>query len=83
MTTRKLHERAREHTTAAREHSASSALGDHYHDVHPDATPPLHFTILAQDRDVLNLHIREAYAIQERQPSLNRRDEHLGTGFLV
>ena len=83
MTTRKLHERAREHTTAAREHSASSALGDHYHDVHPDATPSLHFTILAQDRDVLNLHIREAYAIQERQPSLNRRDEHLGTGFLV
>ena len=45
--------------------------------------PSITFEVLSQHRDVLHLHIEEAMAIQSLRPSLNRRDEHLGKGFLV
>ena len=91
LTQRKLHDRAREHVTAARERSRSSALGEHYRTQHPvpedaddkDRQPSITFEVLSQHRDILHLHIEEAMAIQSLRPPLNRRDEHLGTGFLV
>ena len=82
QTTRRLHERAREHMTAATNGQRSSALGEHYADTHPNATPDLSFKILKQNNDVLRLHIEEALCIQTLSPPLNRRQEHLGTGFL-
>ena len=83
MTRRKLHERAREHVSAARDRSPTSAFGEHYDDDHPRQAPSITFEIVSQHRDVLRLHIEEAFAIHAMQPSLNRREEHLGTGFLI
>ena len=87
----KLHDHAREHVTAARERSRSSALGERCRTQHPvpedaddeDRQPSITFEVLSQHRDILHLHIEEAMAIQSLRPPLNRRDEHLGTGFLV
>ena len=90
MTERRLHDRAREHLTAARERSKASALGEHYRIQHPNPQnkdqlirPAITFEVLSQHRDILHLHIEEAMAIQSLRPPLNRRDEHLGTGFLL
>ena len=45
--------------------------------------PSLNFRILQQCRDELRLHIEEALEIQRHRPQLNRRDEDMGTGFLI
>ena len=82
QTTRRLHDRAREHLTAATHKQRTSALGEHYADSHPNSTPDLSFTILRTNPDALRLHIEEAFCIQALNPPLNRRQEHLGTGFL-
>ena len=49
----------------------------------PDSPPSLAFRVLDRAGDVLRLKIREAYAIQDQKPPLNRRQEHHGTGFLA
>ena len=84
QTRRKLHDRIREHTYAARKHDNTSAFGEHYANTHPNTTTPnITFKILKRTSDTLRLHIEEAYAIQTKSPQLNRRDEHLGMGFLI
>ena len=83
MTTRALHTRALEHIAGARKHSLKSAFGEHYKTKHPKMAPSLNFRILQQCRDELRLHIEEALAIQRHRPQLNRRDEDMGTGFLI
>ena len=83
MTTRALHARALEHIAGARKHSLQSAFGEHYKTKHPKMAPSLNFRILQQCRDELRLHIEEALAIQRHRPQLNRRDEDMGTGFLI
>ena len=83
QTTRTLHERAREHYLAAKNKSSTSALGNHYADKHPTIREPsIGFTILQRCRDELRLKIREAMEIKVRKPSINRRREELGTGYL-
>ena len=83
MTTRALHTRALEHIASARKHSLKSAFGEHYKNKHPKMVPSLNFRILQQCRDELRLHIEEALATQRHRPQLNRRDEVMGTGFLI
>ena len=84
QTRRKLHDRIREHTYAACKHDNTSAFGEHYANTHPNTTTPnITFKILKRTSDTLRLHIEEAYAIQTKSPQLNRRDEHLGMGFLI
>ena len=83
MTTRTLHERAREHLNAAKNRSPSSAFGEHYDVKHPSAHPNIDFEIVEWQPDDLRLHIAEAMAIQRSKPELNRRIEDTGTGFLV
>lgn len=82
LTTRKLHDRAREHSHAATNKLSTSAFGDHYREEHPKQAAQLTFKIICHARDTLRLHIEEAMAIQSLKPRLNRRKEHLGTGFL-
>ncbi len=82
MTTRKLHDRAREHVAAAKQHMSSSAFGEHYKNDHPSDVPAITFKIIEHQTDVLRLHIEEALAINRLKPPLNRRQEHLSTGFL-
>ena len=82
QTKRHLHDRAREHLTAATHKQRTSALVEHYADSHPNSTPDLSFTILRTNPDALRLHIEEEFCIQALKPPLNRRQEHLGTGFL-
>ena len=83
MTVRRLHDRAREHTRAAVKKDDTSALGDHYRDEHPRARPQISYQILDRCNDELRLRIKEAMAIQRLRPTLNRRDEDMGTGFLM
>ena len=83
MTTRTLHERAREHLNAAKNRAPSSAFGEHYDVKHPSAHPNIDFEIVEWQPDDLRLHIAEAMAIQRSKPELNRRIEDTGTGFLV
>ena len=83
MTTRPLHARALEHVAGARKQISTSAFGDHYASKHKTATPSIKFEILKHCRDELRLHIEEALAIQTHRPTLNRRKEDMGTGFLV
>ena len=83
MIMRHLHNRAREHVTSAKQHSASSAFGEHYLAEHPSDSPKIGFRILAGHHDNLRLHIEEAMAIKQLKPELNRRQEELGTGFLL
>ena len=40
QTRRKLHDRIREHTNAARKHDNTSAFGEHYANTHPNTTTP-------------------------------------------
>ena len=42
QTRRKLHDRIREHTNAARKHDYTSAFGEHYANTHPNTTTPPH-----------------------------------------
>ena len=83
MTTRALHTRALEHIAGARKYSLKSAFGEHYKNKHPKMAPSLNMRLLDQCRDELRLHIEEALAIQRHRPQLNRRDEDMGTGFLI
>ena len=82
MTTRPFHERAREHISAAKNHAATSAFGAHYKECHIAKKPAIQFKVIDRAHDNLRLHIREAIAIKEMEPSLNRRQEELNTGFL-
>ena len=84
MTTRRLHERAREHVAAAKQRSKTSALGEHYWREYTTANGDiaLSFEIVRHERNNLRLHIEEALAILKYKPELNRRQEDLGTGFL-
>ena len=82
MTTRTLHERAREHVLAAKKHSVDSAFGDHYDEFHPSEEPRILFEVVVRNRDPLRLHIEEALTIKRLKPALNRRQEDMGTGFL-
>ena len=83
MTTRRLHVRAREHMNSAKQHSPDSTFGEHYREKHPQEIPSIKFEILKRCSDDLRLHIEEALAIQQFRPSLNRRVEDMGTGFLI
>ena len=88
LTQRKLHDRAREHVTATRKRSRSSALGEHYRTQHPvpcdaddkDRQPSITFEVLSQHRDILHLHIEEAMAIQLLRPPL-MQERTLGNGL--
>ena len=82
MTIRRLHERAREHLNSARQRSGTSVFGDHYAQKHPGKVPRINFTVVKYQRNDLRLHIEEALAIKKLRPTLNRRQEDLGTGFL-
>ena len=82
MTTRHLHDRMREHMYAAKQKLSSAAFGDHYKMDHPNKTPEITFKILKRCQDELRLHIEEAMCIQALRPSLNCREEDMGTGFL-
>ena len=83
MTTRRLHERAREHVAAVKRRSKTSALGEHYCREHTAANGgiAISFEIVGHERNILRLHIEEALAILKYKPELNRRQEDLGTGF--
>ena len=84
MTTRRLHERAREHVAAVKRRSKTSALGEHYWREHRAANGDIaiSFEIVRHERNTLRLHIEEALAIRKYKPELNRRPEDLGAGFL-
>ena len=88
MTTRKLHDRAYEHLLSARKRTNKTAIGDHYRERHPEekgkeVKPSVTFKIIKHQRDLLRLHIEESMAIKQLKPTLNRRLETLGTGFLI
>ncbi|XP_065180434.1 uncharacterized protein LOC135810995 [Sycon ciliatum] len=83
-TGRQVHTRAQEHTNAAKSHDKKSAFGVHYAREHPNATPEIMYEIAQlTERDELRLRIREAYAIRDKKPTINRRKEDMGTGFLA
>ena len=82
QTTRRLHDRAHEHIAAVKHKHRTSALGEHYIEQHPNDDPAISFVILKHCKDVLRLHIEEAIKIQKLRPAMNRKREHLSTGFL-
>ena len=45
-------------------------------------SPKIDFKTIKHQPDLLRLHIEEAIAIKKLKPTLNRRQETLGTGFL-
>ena len=83
MTTRTLHNHAREHILAAKKHLADSAFGEHYEETYPTVDPVISFDIIHHNRDALRLRIEEAMTIQRMRPVLNRCLEDMGTGFLI
>ena len=72
---------AREHAYAIERSDDTSALGEHSK-IHTEAMSAS-FKIVDRASDQLRLRIQEAYWIQRRQPTLNRKEENMGTGFLV
>ena len=82
MTTRRLHDRTREHITAAKNGMKASAFGEHYKEEQPHAAPNITFEVIQHAPDVLRLQIVEAMAIQRLNPALNRKIEQLGKGYL-
>ena len=60
MTTRHLHERAREHVNTAEQRSGASVFGDHYAKAHPGAAPLIEFSVVQHQRNDLRLHIEGA-----------------------
>ena len=68
---------------SAKQHSPDSAFGGRYREEHRPEIPNIKFEILKRCSDDLRLHIEEALAIQQFRPSLNRRVEDMGTGFLI
>ena len=83
MKMRHLHDRAREHVTSVKQHSVSSAFGEHYLAQHTNDSPKIGFRILAGHHENLRLLIEEAMAIKQLKPELNRRQGELRTGFLL
>ena len=82
-TSRQLHYCAKEHLTAPEKHSPTSASGEHFQRQHGSSSPRISCTIIKHTaRDELRLRISEAYQIKKCQPSLNRKQEHLGPGIL-
>ena len=85
-TTRAFHTRAREHLgNIRRREIEKSALAEHFvkhHDAAVD-NPIVTFRTLATAKNELRLWIQEAYWIQRLKPSLNRKGENMGTGFLA
>ena len=83
-TTRALHTRVREHASAIKRKDNTSALSEHYQHEHGTTTEPkLKVDIVDRARDELHLKIKEAYHIDQLKPSLNRKKEDMGIGFLV
>ena len=83
-TTRPLHIRAREHLYDFNCERPTSALALHFQEMHRGSSPRISWTILDSTRnDELRLRIKEAYHIKSRSPSLNRREEDTGAGFIV
>ena len=83
-TSRQLHCRSKEHLNAAEKHDPASAFGEHYKKQHGSTAPRISFTIISRTScDELRLRINEAYEIKKSQPGLNRKQEHLGAGFLA
>ena len=83
-TTRALHDRAKEHITAAKTHNRSLAIGEHYFTFHRTKEPQLQFRIIRfTEKDELRLRIHEATIIQRLAPAMNRRKEETGVGFLA
>ena len=83
-TTRALHDRAKEHITAAKTHNRSLAIGEHYFTFHRAKEPQLQFRIIRfTEKDELRLRIHEATIIQRLAPAMNRRKEETGVGFLA
>ena len=82
MTTRRLHNRAQEHVRSAKNHTTTSAFGEHYLSKHPNQRPQISFKILRHEGNELRLRIEEALAIKDETPELNRRQEDMGIGFL-
>ena len=84
QTTRTLHDRVRKHVLSAKKKDTVSALGIHYREKHPQhQMPSIAFTIIDRaENDELRLKIKEALAINDLRPDLNRRIEDMGTGYL-
>ena len=83
-TTVALHYRARQHIYAIRRCDNTYALGEHFTKDHHDTAPSVMFRVVEScSQDELRLRIAEAYWIKKLAPTLNRKTEHMGTGFLV
>ena len=79
-----LHYRARQHIYAIRRCDNTYALGEHFTKDHHDTAPSVMFRVVEScSQDELRLRIAEAYWIKKLAPTLNRKTEHMGTGFLV
>ena len=85
-TTRAFHTRAPEHLGNIRPREIEkSALAEHFvkhHDAAVD-NPIVTFRTLATAKNELLLWLQEEYWIQRLKPSLNRKGENMGTGFLA
>ena len=83
-TTVALHYRARQHIYAIRRCDNTYALGEHFTKDHRDTAPSVMFRVVEScGQDELRLRITEACWIKKLAPTLNRKTEHIGTGFLV
>ena len=85
-TTLAIHTRTRQHIyIIKRREVEKSALAEHYVEQHPDNTaePNINFCAVATTREELRLLIEKAYWIQRPKPALNRKQDNMGTGFLV
>ena len=80
-TTRAFHTRARQHSgNIRRKEIEKSALAVHFVEHHGAAVDN---PIVTTANNELRLLIQEAYWIQRLKPSLNRKGENMGTGFLA
>ena len=82
MTSRRLHDRVREHMASAPKNDEKTAFGVHYEAEHLKQKPKISFSVLSYQRDILCLRVEEAMAIKSRKPELSHRQEELWTGFL-
>ena len=79
----KMHETALEHLRSARKGTDYSAFGEQFSSSHPNTQPKIIFKVVKHCQGQLRLQVEEAMAIKEHKPTLNRRTEDLGTGFLL
>ena len=83
-TTVALRYRARQHIYAIRRCDNTYALGEHFTKDYRDTAPSVMFRVVKScGQDELRLRIAETYWIKKLAPTLNRKTEHMGTGFLV